>query len=141
MELDGNCADILQPDVTWCGGITEARKVIALAASRSKIVIPHGSSVYSYHLQFAFVNTPIAEFINLHPTGEAMAPYFGALFPDEPLPRDGRIYAEDLRHRPGFGVTLNKAGLCRPHVRTADAVAANALRNATLPCNAHRMPF
>ena len=45
--------DILQPDVTWCGGITEARRIVAQAAAYDIPVIPHGSSVYSYHLQYA----------------------------------------------------------------------------------------
>jgi L-rhamnonate dehydratase len=41
----------LQPDLTWCGGLTEARRIVALAAAFDTLVIPHGSSVFSYHLQ------------------------------------------------------------------------------------------
>ena len=43
--------DVLQPDITWLGGITEARRVVAMAAAYDILVVPHGSSVYSYHLQ------------------------------------------------------------------------------------------
>ena len=32
-------------------GMTEARRVVAMAAAHDILVIPHGSSVYSYHLQ------------------------------------------------------------------------------------------
>ena len=39
--------DVLQPDVTWCGGITEARRIITMAAALDLPVIPHGSSVFS----------------------------------------------------------------------------------------------
>ena len=39
--------DVLQPDVTWCGGITEARRILAMAAALDLPVIPHGSSVFS----------------------------------------------------------------------------------------------
>ena len=28
--LEQKCCDVLQPDITWCGGITEARRIIAL---------------------------------------------------------------------------------------------------------------
>ena len=49
-------------------------------------------------------------------------PYFGGLFWDEPLPKDGII---DLPDRPGFGVTLDRAGLRRPHARPAAVVRAN----------------
>ena len=80
--------DILQPDVTWCGGITEARRIVAQASTPScgvhtaRVphvnrmhaacmyatwqaaaydipVIPHGSSVYSYHLQCASHDRPL----------------------------------------------------------------------------------
>eukprot|EP00971_Amphidinium_carterae_P048522 956282-Amphidinium_carterae.4 len=53
-------------------------------------VVPHGSSIYSYHLQFAFMNAPLGEFINLSPDATEIKPYFGGLFPDEPLPKDHR---------------------------------------------------
>ena len=38
-----------------------------MAASHDLHVIPHGSSVYSYHLQYAFTCCPLAEYINLSP--------------------------------------------------------------------------
>jgi L-alanine-DL-glutamate epimerase-like enolase superfamily enzyme len=37
--------------VNWVGGITEARRIVAMAAAYDLPVIPHGSSVFSYHLQ------------------------------------------------------------------------------------------
>lgn len=54
--LDKKCVDILQPDITWLGGLTEARRVVAMASAYDTMVIPHGSSVFSYHLQFAYLN-------------------------------------------------------------------------------------
>jgi L-rhamnonate dehydratase len=141
--IDKKCCDVLQPDVTWVGGITECRKIIALAHSKGKLVIPHGSSVYSYHLQLAFPNTPMAEFINLHPTGDGLAPYFGGLFPDEPLPVGGKIFAADLGKRSGFGVTLDKTKLHRPCAADAAEVAGWRKRNLNPDSgvDAHQMPF
>ena len=49
--ISRRCVDILQPDITWIGGITEAKRVVAMAAAYDILVVPHGSSVYSYHLQ------------------------------------------------------------------------------------------
>ena len=121
--IDRRAADVLQPDITWLGGITEARRVVAIAAAHDIPVIPHGSSIYSYHLQYAFHNCPVAEFINLSPDADKISPYFGGLFPDEPLPADGFI---DLPDRPGFGVTLNREGLHRPFARSAAESAAQA---------------
>lgn len=119
--------DILQPDITWIGGMTEARRVVSMAAAYDIMCIPHGSSIYSYHLQYAFGNCPVAEYINLSPKSDKIVPYFGGLFPDEPLPKDGFI---DLPDRPGFGVTLKRDKLKRPYTRDAAAVKANYDRNA-----------
>eukprot|EP00908_Phaeocystis_cordata_P000332 Transcript_10354.p2 GENE.Transcript_10354~~Transcript_10354.p2 ORF type:complete len:332 (-),score=88.68 Transcript_10354:106-1101(-) len=131
--------DILQPDVTWCGGLTEARRVVAQAAAYDIPVIPHGSSVYSYHLQYAFANCPVAELINLSPASDAIVPYFGELFTDEPLPEGGFI---DLPDRPGFGVTLNRENLVRPYPRTAEESAKQARANVERPApKVARMPF
>ena len=77
--LDKKCCDVLQPDISWLGGITEARRVVALASAYDIPVIPHGSSVYSYHLQFAYNNCPIGELINLSPDADRIVPLFGSL--------------------------------------------------------------
>merc|ERR1719199_2381817 len=123
--IENKAAHILQPDVTWLGGITEARRVMALAAANDVLVVPHGSSIYSYHLQFAFMNAPLGEFINLSADGCEIKPYFGGIFPDEPLPKDGKITLEQI-NKPGFGCTLKKDKLTRPYPR--DAASAEAHR-------------
>jgi len=110
---------------------------MALAAANDVLVIPHGSSIYSYHLQFAFTNAPIGEFINLSPDGCEIRPYFGGLFPDEPLPVGGKITLDQI-NKPGFGCTLDKKGLKRPHPRPLSSAAAHAKVNiaAMDPANA-----
>ncbi|KAL8565112.1 hypothetical protein ACOMHN_005315 [Nucella lapillus] len=129
--LNSHCVDILQPDITWVGGMTEARRVVAMAAAENIPVIPHGSSIYSYHLQYAFNNCPVAEFINLSPKADQVVPYFGGLFPDEPLPKDGFI---DLpADKPGFGVTLDKSGLTRPFPRSEEESRKQAVANINAP--------
>lgn len=124
--LQSRCVDILQPDVTWMGGITEARRLIAMASAHDTMVIPHGSSVYSYHLQYAFVNCPLAEYINLSPNADKIVPYFGDIFHDEPLPSNGFI---DLPNRPGFGITIDEHKLIRPYKRSEEDSKAQAERN------------
>jgi L-rhamnonate dehydratase len=115
--LEKKAVDVLQPDITWVGGLTEARRIVALAASYDIPVIPHGSSVYSYHMQFAFHNCPVGELIVLAPEADVVWPLFGGLFKDEPMPENGYI---TLTEKPGFGVTLNREGfpLERPYKRT-----------------------
>jgi len=126
--IDCKAAHILQPDITWLGGITEARRVMSLAAANDVLVVPHGSSIYSYHLQFAFMNAPLGEFINLSADACEIKPYFGGLFDDEPLPKDGKITLEQI-NKPGFGCVLNKSGLTRPYPRSAESAAAHRVIN------------
>lgn len=113
MLLDMDCADILQPDVGWCGGITELTKIATLADAHGKLVIPHASSVYSYHFVVTRHNSPFAEFVVLSPAGDEIVPLFSSVLLDEPLPVNGRLTVPDT---PGFGVQLNPdCPLERPH--------------------------
>ncbi|MCW5255814.1 L-rhamnonate dehydratase [Verminephrobacter aporrectodeae subsp. tuberculatae] len=112
MLLEMECCDILQPDVGWCGGITELLKISALADAHGKLVVPHGSSVYSYHFVITRHNSPFAEFLNMSPGADEIVPMFHPQLLDEPVPVNGRIPASAL-DRPGFGVRLNPQ--CRLH--------------------------
>jgi L-rhamnonate dehydratase len=104
MLLEMGCADILQPDVGWCGGITELIKISALADARGVLVVPHGSSVYSYHFVVTRHNSPFTEFLMMAPNADVVVPMFAPLLLDEPVPANGRMVVPD---RPGFGVRLN----------------------------------
>jgi L-rhamnonate dehydratase len=104
--LDMECADIIQPDVGWCGGITELTKISAMADAAGALVIPHGSSVYSYHFVVTRTNSPFAEFLMMHPTAEEVVPMFSPMLLGEPVPVNGRLKVPET---PGFGVELNPA--------------------------------
>lgn len=104
MMLEMDCVDILQPDVGWCGGITELLKISSLADAAGKLVVPHGSSVYSYHFVITRQNSPFAEFLMMHPAATEVVPMFAPLLLDEPVPVNGRMKLPDT---PGFGVRLN----------------------------------
>jgi L-rhamnonate dehydratase len=104
MLLEMECADILQPDVGWCGGMTEMIKISAMADERGVLVVPHGSSVYSYHFSIARHNSPFAEFLMMAPGADQVTPMFSPLLLDEPVPVNGRMKLTDA---PGFGVRLN----------------------------------
>jgi len=48
--LDAEAVHILQPDVTWAGGLTEMTKICALASAASIPVIPHHGEWAATHL-------------------------------------------------------------------------------------------
>jgi len=99
--------DILQPDVNRMGGITEARRVWALAAAHDLRVIPHAGQAHNYHMIMSHMNSPIAEYF---PSVSEGAPLdddtlFRELFFGEPIAEDGHI---TLAERPGLGIELNR---------------------------------
>jgi L-rhamnonate dehydratase len=113
MLLEMGCCDIIQPDVGWCGGMTELQKIAALADSRGVMVIPHGSSVYSYHFVITRHNSPFAEFLMMAPAADRVVPMFHPQLIGEPVPVNGRLKLADS---PGFGVELNRSiALHRPY--------------------------
>jgi L-rhamnonate dehydratase len=60
--LDHRGAAIWQPDIHWCGGMTELRRIGALAAAYDIPVIPHGGGAFdSIHFILATPNSPWAE--------------------------------------------------------------------------------
>lgn len=117
MLLEMECCDIIQPDVNWCGGITELVKISALADARGALLVPHGSGVYSYHFVATRHNSPFAELIMMAPNADEVVPAFGGLLLNEPTPKNGRLPTSALE-RPGFGVELNGAvPMDRPYPR------------------------
>jgi len=113
MLLEMGCCDLIQPDVNWCGGLTELIKISALADAHNVLVAPHGSSVYSYHFVVTRHNSPFAEFLMMAPNADKVVPMFTPLLLDEPVPVNGRMKVPDA---PGFGVRLNPdCKLLRPY--------------------------
>ena len=115
MLIEMGCCDIIQPDVGWCGGMTELLKISALADASGMLVVPHGSSVYSYHFVATRHNSPFAEFLMMHPGPTEVVPMFSPQLLGEPVPENGRLRISAL-DKPGFGVELNRdVALHRPY--------------------------
>ena len=54
--------DYIQFDTNRVGGITQARKIAALAEAYSVPVIPHAGQMHNFHVVMASLNSPMAEF-------------------------------------------------------------------------------
>ena len=60
--LEHNAAAIWQPDIHWCGGLTELRRIAALASAYDIPVIPHAGGVQDcVHFTMATTNAPWSE--------------------------------------------------------------------------------
>lgn len=106
--IDMGCCDIVQPDVGWCGGLTELRRIADYAEANGVLVVPHGSSVYSYHFVATRRGSPFAEFLMMAPQADRVVPMFSPLFRGEPVPERGRLRLSAL-DRAGFGVELDRS--------------------------------
>jgi len=68
--LEHRSAEIWQPDIHWCGGLTELRHIANLAAAYDIPVIPHvGGTQDCVHFIMATTNSPWAEMFMPPPGG------------------------------------------------------------------------
>lgn len=108
--LEARALDYVQFDTNRVGGISQARKIAALAESFGVPVVPHAGQVHNYHIVMASLNSPMAEYfppVDVEVGNEL----FWYIFDGEPSAQDGAI---DLRDDvPGLGLTVNEPALAR----------------------------
>jgi L-alanine-DL-glutamate epimerase-like enolase superfamily enzyme len=103
--LERGRIDVVQADITRCGGLTEIRRISELAASFGATVIPHGwktgiNCAAARHFQAATTNAPYIEMF--HPE-LYNSPLRANLVTPEPAISDGTIA---LPEAPGLGIEL-----------------------------------
>ncbi|MDQ3703224.1 MAG: mandelate racemase/muconate lactonizing enzyme family protein [Chloroflexota bacterium] len=103
--------DVLQPDICNAGGITELKKIAAIAESQHLSMAPHNTNgpvgtVASFHLAASMPNFLIQEY-----HAEFYEPWFFDLLPDQPRRTGNHV---PLPNGPGLGVTLDEA-VARAH--------------------------
>jgi L-lyxonate dehydratase len=106
--LEARAVDYIQFDTNRVGGISQARKIAALAEAHSVPVIPHAGQMHNYHVVMASLNSPMAEYFPIVDV-EVGNELFWYIFEGEPKAKDGFIdLREDL---PGLGLTINEKAL------------------------------
>jgi L-lyxonate dehydratase len=106
--LDARALDYIQFDTNRVGGITQARKIAALAEAYSVPVVPHAGQMHNYHIVMASLNSPMAEFF---PPVEVEIgnELFWYIFDGEPTAENGYV---DLRDDlPGLGLAIKEQAL------------------------------
>jgi galactonate dehydratase len=112
--LENRAARIIMPDVCWCGGISEAKKIAMMAETYYLPVAPHncGGPILHYasaHLAANLTNLNILESVRRHYLDE----YRGIVTKDL-VAVDGEI---PLPPGPGLGVELDASVFSRPGVK------------------------
>ena len=102
--ISRRAVDIVQLDVNRAGGISESRKIWALAAAHDLAVLPHAGQMHNYHLIMAHMNSPIAEYFPPPDGIPDPNEMFWDLFIGEPREEGGYITLSDA---PGLGIEIN----------------------------------
>ncbi len=115
--LERRLVDVIQPDLCHAGGITECKKIAALAEAYYVQVAPHSpqgpvSTAAAAHLALATPNFLILEFVR-------SAPYRDRVLREPWAVREGHL---EVPERPGLGVELDE-----------EALAASPLRPVGVP--------
>lgn len=105
--IETGAVDIIQPDVTKVGGLSEARRIAWAAYDHNILVVPHGFNTgvglaADLQLVSALPNARWVEYITPSPLVE------GILSTPLPLDADGLLAIPD---GPGLGIELNREGI------------------------------
>ena len=108
--IEAKAVDYIQFDTNRVGGITQARKISAMAEAHSIPVVPHAGQMHNFHVVMASFNSPMAEYFPIVDV-EVGNELFWYIFDGEPKAEDGFI---DLRDDvPGLGITIKEEELKR----------------------------
>jgi L-rhamnonate dehydratase len=106
--LDARALDYIQFDTNRVGGLTQARKIAALAEAHGVPVVPHAGQMHNFHVVMASFNSPMAEYfppVDVEVGNEL----FWYIFDGEPRAVNGQI---DLRDDlPGLGIRVKEQAL------------------------------
>ncbi len=106
--LEARALDYIQFDTNRVGGITQARKIAAMAEAYSVPVIPHAGQMHNYHVVMASLNSPMAEYFPVVDV-EVGNELFWYIFNGEPKAKDGFLDLDE--NLPGLGLTINETAL------------------------------
>ena len=111
--LENGAARIVMPDISWCGGISEAKKIATAAETSYRPIAPHNCGgpflhAASLHLAANVTNLYILESVRRHYGDE----YAGLV--TDTYPAEGGGF--QLPGGPGLGVELTPETLARPDI-------------------------
>jgi L-rhamnonate dehydratase len=101
--IERGAADILQPDCNRVGGITEMKKICAMAEAAGLPVYPHSNEAHNLHIIVTQPNCPLVEYFpDVEPdTGNEL---FWKVFRGEPQAQNGDLVVSSA---PGLGIEVN----------------------------------
>ena len=116
--IDTGAVDVLMLDVQWCGGVSQAKKIAALAESRYLPVTLHNCNSPLASVVNAHIATTLPNFLNME-FMDPDVPWRDEVITNPLIVRDGHLYISD---KPGWGVEIDEEALARyPYDREKSA--------------------
>ncbi len=112
--VEAHAADVLQPDIANAGGLTELKKISAIAEAKHITMAPHNvcspvGAIAEMHLDASIVNFEIQEY-----HAEFYSPWYFTVCRGLPRQQDGYVTLSDA---PGLGIELDLSEIARhPHL-------------------------
>lgn len=103
-----NAVEVVQPDVSWCGGVTALRKIAAMCQAKGLVFLPHrGGSLFGLPLVLSNPHAPLAESFGTGDSASDLMLAMTAKF------ENGHYFAPE---KPGFGTEITEE-IIRKHAR------------------------
>jgi L-alanine-DL-glutamate epimerase-like enolase superfamily enzyme len=118
--LEADALDIVMLDLSWCGGLSEAKRIATLAEAWNKPIAPHDCTgpvvlTASCHLSLNATNALIQESVRAFTTG-----WYTEIADGLPHIGAGYVYPS---HSPGLGISLKPTRFAQPDARTRVSAA------------------
>ncbi len=106
--VENRAADILQPDLLWGGGLTEAVKIHAIGEAAGVATIPHGGAgtPFGQHFAMAATESPMAEYWLGTDPGVPLSDT--VRIPGTAVPVNGEVVPST---DPGFGMAVERSDI------------------------------
>ena len=101
--VENRAVDIVQPDIKWCGGLSEAIKIYTIAEAAGISTIPHtgAGNPFGQHFALAMPESPMAEYWMGSDPGVPL--HEVCPIPGISMPESGYVVPSDA---PGFGMEI-----------------------------------
>jgi galactonate dehydratase len=103
--LEAKACSVVMYDVTWCGGVTEAKKIADLADTYLIPTSPHTCGGPLLYCCAAHLSTAVPNFLIMESNYWKYAHQFPYFIDHTPTPKEGHITAPEL---PGIGAGIKQ---------------------------------
>jgi galactonate dehydratase len=106
--IERDCVDVIQPDASWAGGLTEVQRIAAWAELHGMVVSFHNANSPLATMTAAHLAAVLPNFLVLETFDDFDEPWVPAAFPGLPGVVDGAI---PVPTRPGIGILPDEDAL------------------------------